>query len=170
MANAKKRPPAATIEEATQESAALWAAYREARQRSAPAAEFDALRAKVTGALSRTRKRSSEPGFSTVAQQLVDLREYIKRFQPREAAAPVSAQDLLREVNEIRRSLDGLGEGAPEDALRTLAARAAKIHERIDEARRQAPDDDVDYDHDSYVDAEEHLWDLGARLGTRRRA
>jgi hypothetical protein len=165
MASARTRPRA-TIEEATAEAMELWAIYRDARARDAPAPAFEALRSRVRGALARAKKRSSEPGFSTVEQQLRDLSGYIQQFRPREASTPASADDLLLEVDAIQRALDALGDGAPPAARRALAGRAAGVRARIEGARALSPDDD--HDHDPYVDAEELLWDLEARLGVRR--
>lgn len=162
MSRAKKQPPA-TLEETTAVAQQLWAAYHDLRSGHASAAEIQALRSKVRSAVTCARKRSDEPGFSALAQQIGDIAMYLARIVPSDAAPPAKPEDLLREVDEIRRALSA---GASVAARAKLARTAAAIHRRIEEARAQALNGDPD--HDAYVDVEEPLWDLEVKLGMRR--
>jgi hypothetical protein len=102
----------------------------------------------------RAKKRLAEQGFSTLAQQLADLGEYLKRFKPREVVAPAAPEVLADEVAEIGRALR-----VASLPSHVLVRRARSVHARIEAARAQVPDED--HDHDAYVDIEEQLWDLG---------
>ncbi len=164
MAKPKAHPP--SVEEASAEAARLWATYRELREREASEIEIAALRGEVKSAAQRARRRAAEAGFSTLRQQLVDLGEYLRQITPRGAAAPPSAEELTREVEVLSRDVGRLGDGMSPQERAGLSTRAAVIHRRIEDARARSPDDDAD--HDAYVDVEEPLWDLEARLRRER--
>jgi hypothetical protein len=152
----KRVLPAVSVEDATHEVTELWAAYRAARAASGTQVEFEVLRAKVRSARARAKKRSEEPGFSTLAQQLTDLGEYIKRFMPRDGSPPVDPVALGAEVVLIEKDLRA---AVTPKAKRAVVARVARVLERIEAARALDPDGDPD--HDAYVHIEEHLGLLG---------
>jgi hypothetical protein len=135
----------ASLETATLEMNELWGTYRSLRDANASATKFEELKKKVRSAKARAKKA----GFSTIAQQLTDLGEYIKRYKPREGVVRANPDDLHAELAAIEKTI-----ASPE-----TEARVRRLLERIEESR--ALDLEGDHDHDEYVDIEERLGVLG---------
>ena len=148
----KKKPPALplTPETAEAETTALWADYRAAHDQGASPAEIEALRKRVSSALSRVKKQAE---LSMTKQRLQDLATYVKRLAPKPADPQrATAVELERETT----SLEAQARCPP--VAPALLPRVTRLLQIIEEERGRDPEDDED--HDRFVSVEERLWDL----------